>query len=175
MPLDNGVLDFDAGDQSLDLTIIPVKFKGKNYLLIEALADAVARWKNAQLAGSVISDQRTVSVGNMADSELLLLGDCLFFPDKDGNPLLQPNGDLQLNARVKKEHIKGWPNRVVSQLYDRLMAISGLNAGKETVESLEKKIAELSVRRNQLLKERKDKEDREQEASADEEEALAKN
>ena len=173
MHTDNGVLDFDADSSSLDLIKIPVKFKGKKYLLIEALADAVAKWKNAQIAGATLRqddrDEKTVSMGNMADSEILLVGQCLFLTNTEGGPILQPNGDLQLNARVGASVVKTWPSRVVSQLYDKVMDISGLT-GRETVESLDRKIADLQKRRDRLA----------ETAAKDngiksEEEALAKN
>lgn len=165
----NDLIDFDAGNPSLSLTQIPVRFQGKNYLLVEALGDAVAQWRNAQLQGTKMqqsdnSDTKTISLGGMADSEPLLVSLCLFSPDKDGNLILDARGNVDVRQRVPLTAVRGWPNRVVSKLFEKAKEISGLNE-TETVQSLEKKISDLQ---NRLIKLRKDKED-------SEEEALAKN
>lgn len=164
---DNGALDFDS--DGLSLTKIPVRYQGKDYLLVEALGDAVATWRNAQLRGTTMqqigdSDTRTIALGGMADSEPLLVHLCLFTPDKDGNLILDKEGNVVLQRRVSLHIVKNWPNRILSRLFEKAKEISGLDQ-TETAEALEKQIAALQSRLAKLRKS----------GEPSEEEALAKN
>lgn len=149
-------LDFDADGSSLTLTTVPVRYQGKNFLLVEALGDAVAQWRNAQMQGTTLrqSDDdstKTIALGGLADSEPILVSLCLFEPDKEGNLILDPRGNVDTRRRVPLSVVRCWPNRVVSRLFERAKAISGLDE-VETAASLQKKIVDMQGRLNKLAR-----------------------
>jgi hypothetical protein len=124
----NGELIFD----SLDLIEIPVKIAGKDYVLIEADEDKVAKYRNAisrtyktktEGAGEV----REMTSEGLADTESYLLSMCLF-QFFDGK-----------RVSVPKEVIKKWPHRVSGKLFDKLEEISGLSAKKDEKTEAERK------------------------------------
>lgn len=161
--------DFDEGQEVPALKQILIKFRGKKYLLIEALADTVAEWRNAQMAGIKMqaqdnNDTKIISLGKMADAEMVLVGGCLFIPDDSGAPQLDSNSNLDLRYRVGVARIRHWPQRVIAPLFDAAMEISGLKE-KDTLESLDRQIEALQRRRAKLVASQE----------TNEEDALAKN
>lgn len=166
---DREMLDFDADNPSLSLKQLPVRYQGKDYVLVEALGDAVAQWRNAQLRGTTMqqqgdSDTRTIALGALADNETLLVSLCLFYPDQGGGLILDNRGDVDTRKRVPQTIVKNWPNRVVARLFEKAKEISGIDQ-VETVASLEAKIVDLQRRLVKLK----------QSQEPSEEEALAKN
>lgn len=160
-------IDFDKDSSNLSLAHIGVRFQSRNYLLVEALGDAVAQWRNAQLAGTTLrqsdgSDTKTIALGGMADGEPLLVSLCLFHPGKNGELVLDGRGNVDTRQRVPLSVVRGWPHRVVNCLFERVKKMSGLDQ-TETVDSLEKSIAS-SRKRLERLKE--SGVDTEEEASA---------
>jgi len=161
--------DLNFDNDETDLIQIPVTYKGQRYILTEAFGDAVAQWRNAQLAGTTMhqtgdSEDKTIRLGGMADSEPLLVSLCLFNPGPDGRLPINAHGNVDSRNRVPLSVVRGWPNRVVGKLFETVKKISGLDQ-TETVESLDKKIAELQRRKTKLQKSKEHTE----------EEALAKN
>ena len=167
--LENGAINFDEGNDTPSLKQVPVTFKGIKYILVEASAEAVAKWRNAQLTGTRMyqrenEDTRTIALGGMADSEPILVSLCLFKPDENGNLRLDAGGNVDTRFRVAVDVVKGWPNRVTAKLFEKAKEISGLDE-IETVEALDKRITDLQKRRERLEKAK----------AANEEEVLAKN
>ena len=163
---DEQLMDFD-GDNDLSLKKVPFKWKGIPYFIVEASGAAVSKWRNAQMAGAKLvsgdnGDARAVTLGNMADSELILVSECTFAADKDGNLPVDAWGNVDSNKCIKLNIIRSWPNRVTGPLFEKIKEISGLEE-TDTVEGLEKKITELQKRLDKL---RKAKEDSEQELLA---------
>jgi len=159
--IDVSPMNFDEDD--LALIQIPVTYKGKTYLLTEAFGDAVAQWRNAQLAGTTMRQSeddgvKTISLGGMADSEPLLVALCLFSPGPDGNLILDARGNVDRKHQVPLSVVRSWPQRLVGPLFERVKEISRLNE-VETMESLEKKIADLQKRLGKLKKSKENSEE----------------
>lgn len=112
---------------------IPVRVGKTKYILREADADQVRQWKNANVRSAKMVDGKFVSVGDVADSELLLVSMCLTELCVGGEELRQ----------VPITVLRSWPAKIVSQLYDRASEISGLKE-VDTEETLTKRIAELT-------------------------------
>lgn len=95
---------------------------GKFYLLREASGGAVAKWRNVQLQNVTIGENgKPKSLGNMADLEAVLLGECLYEMSEDGTVANRPVGaDV---ARMM-------PDRMSTQLYAWVMKASGLTTEK---------------------------------------------
>lgn len=117
-----------------DLTPIalPVRVKGKDYLLREATGDAVAKWRNAQLRATRLGgDGKPASIDGLADAEPLLVSLCLFEVGQGGKEL-----------PVSVQTVRSWPGRITSALFARAKEISELEE-KEDRGSLERRIAKL--------------------------------
>ena len=102
-------LDFD----DLVEIEVPIKVKGKDYILREASSQAACAYRNAMIRCTTLGpDGRATRMDNIADTEPLLVSLCLF--QTDGKPV-----DLGT--------IRSWPTRVVTALYDKAKEISSLN------------------------------------------------
>lgn len=127
-------LDFD----DYEARPVPVRFRGKDYLLREAPAGVAAAHHNFVLKHSRIVDGRLVPSEGSADAQSLLVAGCLvqLAPQKDGTVKECP---------VIQAEVKGWPDRVVKTLYDRAKDLSRM---EEEVgpEALERQAADLSQR-----------------------------
>lgn len=111
---------------------VPVKVGGKPYVLKEASAEAVRKYRNAQLrATRVDKDGRPVGLGDMADVELLLVNQCLF--DASGR-------------QVALQVLSSWPGRIVKALFQRAQDISELRERDDTEEALTKQLEETQER-----------------------------
>lgn len=120
-------LNFD----DIALIEIPVKIGSKRYVLREATGDAACKYKNAQMACAKFNaDGKPAGVGNMADTEPLLVSLCLFEVDDQGQPL---------KTSVPLQTVRGWPARIQKALFEKVQAISQLEI-KETKETLTEKI-----------------------------------
>jgi hypothetical protein len=158
-------MDFDK--DSLGLVQIPITFNGKRYWLVEAFGDAVAEYRNALMSGAKINTNadgkpKTMSMGSMADAALILVSKCLFGAADDGTIRTDAFNNVDIRYRVPLSTVRVWPNRVLEPLFDKVKQISGIDEA-DSVETLEKKIAELT-RRLTVLK--KSKETHEQELLA---------
>jgi hypothetical protein len=85
-------------------------------------------------------------VGNVADSEAILVSLCLFPVQEDGQVAPKP---------VPIATILSWPNRLVRPLFTKAQAMSDLDEKEtpDTVESLRAAIAPLQERLDKLVQE----------------------
>ena len=122
-----------------DLTLIevPVEIKGIKYRLIEASAEAAARYRNHAMSCTTFNgDGKPTGVKGLGDIQALLVSLCLF--------RIVPKDTGEALERVSLDFVKGLTERIVKPLFERAKAISEL--GEETdesIEGLEKQITEL--------------------------------
>lgn len=108
------------------------------------------KYQNMSMKAARFSDEGKVnSVDGAADVEPLLVQLCLFEADIDGKP--QFNKDGKLIGAVAKGYVDALPARIVKPLFERAVEISGL-AVKETLVTIDKKIADLTKKRVELEK-----------------------
>lgn len=139
---------FDFDD--LSVIEIPVKIKGKRYVLREASGDAAGRYRSASLHGVEISHgedgERTIrKIESIADVEPLLISRCLYKADGDGVVPLLADGEPDPNGLVPMETIKRWPAKVQKRLFEKAKEISELDE-REDLDSLKKQHARLGKR-----------------------------
>jgi hypothetical protein len=147
-------IDFD------DLAPIEVAFNlppayGGRYVLREASGSAAIKWRSCQMKGLTLdkaTNQMTFGQSGIAESEAVLLSECLYHADKQGKVKTLNNGDYDPRQLVSQKLIQSWPNRIMKRMYDELMRISpSLKEAEETVGSLDKQIAELHAKREALM------------------------
>lgn len=115
----------------------PVRYRGEEYVAREATEGAAKKWRNATIRGTRMEGGKVISMGDIADSEPLLVSLCLFkVTDKGEVP-------------VPFNTICGWPARVVRPIHDKIKDISGLNED-DTEESLVKRIAEMEQKLQEI-------------------------
>ena len=90
-------------------------YKGKDYLLVEASGEAVARFRN-KVGSSVIMgpEGKPRSVTDLADADFLLVSLCCF-EVKDG---------VRGSNSVSVSTVRSWPYRVQKQLLEHVMRMS---------------------------------------------------
>jgi hypothetical protein len=92
------------------------------YLLKEATGEAVAKYRDAQLRATKLNKEAdVVQLGDVAESELLLLSLCLWEAQTHGGKYL-PKQSVSLDT------VKAWPSRITTPLFTELERMSGLNA-----------------------------------------------
>ncbi len=129
-------MDFDFGD--ISVIEVPVKnLYGKNYVLREASEEAAAKWRNYHLRNSKLRDGKIVGLGDVMDGPALLLSMCMYEQSEKGEKLV--------NINV----VRGWPARVVKDLFDAAKKISELEE-KETRDVLEKRLQETRKKLDEL-------------------------
>jgi len=100
----------DLGD--LSFIEIPYKIGGKIYTLKEASGDAACAYRNALFKNTELGpDGKARKIGNMADTEPLLVSWCLY--DANGH-------------RVAVQGVRNWPAKVVKTLFEKAKEISNL-------------------------------------------------
>jgi hypothetical protein len=125
-------MELDFND--LSVIEVPVKVAGRNYVLREATEEAACRWRNHMLRATRIGqDGRPTGIGDLADSEPLLVSLCLFEAKEDGTA----------GAPVKLAAVKGWPSRVVGRLFAKAKQISELEE-KEDRAALEQRLRDIT-------------------------------
>jgi hypothetical protein len=108
---------------------VAVEIEGKAYTLREASGDAACKYRNAQLERVEMGPEGKPSrFHGLADLEPLLVSLCLF-NDENGK---------QVNINT----IRSWPSRILKPLFDKAKEISELGEEEETIEDLQKKLAE---------------------------------
>lgn len=132
------VLDFDG----LEPIEVPFKLFGRDYILREPSEDAAAKFRNANLKGLRMQDGKVSGAEGLADSQKLLLSQCLYYADKDGNLPLDKDGDPDPRFLVAVQRVGKWPARVAKPIFERAKELGKL-AEDETEESLVKQIAKL--------------------------------
>jgi hypothetical protein len=129
-------MEFDG-----ELTEVPVRVNGVEYVLREATGDVACKYRNAITKQTTLTESqdesRTIKVGNIADSEPYLVHLCLFDTENNNVPLSK---------------VRSWPPKVVSALYNRAKEISELDQD-EDVESLIKQRDKLNQQIAKLQKE----------------------
>jgi hypothetical protein len=136
---------------------VKVKIKDKHYHLREASADAAVKFRNATLKAAKMSDGKVVGMENLADAEPLLVSLCLYKAGKDEELVLAPDGNPDSRQLVPQQTIRGWPDRTQKVLFDKIKEMSPTLEGKETLESLDKKIELFTKARQELLESMKEK------------------
>ena len=129
---------------NFEVVEIPVKINGKSYILREADAGQVARFRNQATQGAVMENGKVVGMKGVGDLNNFLLSLCLVNDDEKRTP-------------VSIEIIRRWPEKVVKALSEKASLISELKDEEESEESLTNKIealntqlAELKARNNSL-------------------------
>ena len=114
---------------------VPVSIQGKKYVLREASGDAARKYHNAVLSSTQLGPEGKPSrIKGMADVEPLLVSNCLFSVDDEGQ-----------QVPVLLQTILDWPARVQKGLFERIKDISDLVEEGE-VEELEKALEKAKQR-----------------------------
>lgn len=109
---------------------VPITFQGKNYILIEASEEAAVKYRNASMKAMRMEDGKLVRIEGIADVEPLLVSLCLVTAEG--------------RAPISEKVIRGWPARVVKQLFDRCMEMNpDIREKPPTKESLDDQIQKL--------------------------------
>lgn len=112
---------------------VTVTIGKESYKLFEASADAAVRFRNSAARAAVLKDGKVVGVNGVADSEVVLVGNCLFHVNSDGSS----------GPPVSEHKIRGWKVSVLKRLFDRVKEISDGLVDPATPEALREQIAEL--------------------------------
>lgn len=89
--------------------------KGKDYLLVEASGEAVARFRNKVAASVVMGPEgKPKSVTDLADADYLLVAMCCF-EVRDG---------VRTSVAVTTSTVRSWPYRVQKRLLEETMRMS---------------------------------------------------
>jgi len=118
------VMDFDA---TLTEWRQEFKFKGCEYLLVEASGGSVCDYKDSIMSAMTLNDaSKPVKIGGFQRPELELLATCIRV--KDGF------------REIGIELVEKWPNKITDQLIDLVKEKSNVTVGSEdSLETLEKK------------------------------------
>jgi hypothetical protein len=127
-------MDFDFED--LTPAAVPVKYRGKRYLLREADESACCQYRNAVIRSRKLdADGRLTHLDGLADAEPLLVSLCLF-------ELAEGPGQPSAERPVPLAVVRSWPGRVVKPLFAWLHRASGLREEEETEEVLADRLRE---------------------------------
>lgn len=135
--------DFDDGSDDLSIVEIPVKIKGKRYVLREAGEDAACRYRNALARCSQMGPEGNVQSidGPIADVEPLLVSLCMFEQ--------LPDGTGHRTKSISVAVVRSWPARHVKELFEKLQDISDMGEDKESLQKqmieIQKKLAKMSA------------------------------
>ena len=124
-------------------SLAPIEFAfkigGEEYTLKEATNDGVMRWQNAVMRsldtapnGDRIPSDRT------NETRLVLLSGCIY-----------PSGS---SKNIPAEKIKAWPQRAVSDLFDRAKRMCGEHEDVDTLDNLQKRKLALEERIATLIR-----------------------
>lgn len=136
-------MDLDPLDLDSDAPIeVPVKHKGKDYVLRSADADTGVQYRDVvQRAHHYGPDGSLTHIDGMNRIMLLLVTGCLKEVIRDGS-------EAKL-GRVAEGFVKALPDKALRKLFERAKEISGFNEGKSAAElrqqiaGLEKQLAAL--------------------------------
>ena len=128
----NNPNEFDFSD--LETVKIPVTGPNKKrYHLVEASADATAKYKSAQARCARFKNGEMNGVDGVGDLEPYLVSMCLFAINDKGE---------QSTTSENFSVIRTWPSRIVIKLYDKAREISEIDRDDD-LESLLKQRANL--------------------------------
>lgn len=135
-------------DKSFELAIrlddlepieIPFTYKGIEYVMVEASADAGVKYRNCAMRAAKMTDGKVVGLDGAANVEPLLVSLCAF------------RVDGEKRSPLTEEYVrKNFSNKLLKRLFDKVREISGELEEKETVTSLQKKIEALQVRLKEI-------------------------
>lgn len=126
--------------ESLEPKCMPVTLAGKKYMLREPSGDAAVRYRNLAAKAAKMVDGKVVGVDGIADAEPYLVSCCLFeVTDRGETP-------------VSLHTIRSWVGSVQKRLFAEVKELAPWLVDKEdTVAELDKRIAELQKKRQELL------------------------
>lgn len=139
MSEDNGYEKKVDDLQDLDgLQPIEIRFnlEGKPHVLVEASADSACRWRNEVMKTAKLRNGKVSEVGNLADTEPLLVSLCLFKIEEDGK---QVDGFRRVRYDIKE--VRRLPARVVKRLFAKCIEIGNLKETPDGEEDPSKKPA----------------------------------
>ncbi len=142
----NPTLELDFDD--LEPISIPIKIRGKRYILKEASANDARKWRNAIFAQTRMHDGKISGLGNVADSEALLVSLCLY----EVKPYAPETGYKPEEIPVPLKTVLEWPNKLVKPLFTHARRISDLEEKEtpDTEESLTAEITRLTTKLDEL-------------------------
>ena len=139
--------EMDLGD--LAPVEVPVRIGGKDFVLVEASADAVKRFRAKAMQGVQRGeDGKITGLGGSAEAEPLLVSLCLFPAMADD----RTKADRRMN--VPLQSVMSWPNRVVAPLFNRAKEISQLDLDdkpeiiRRQIDVLQRRLKELEPKGN---------------------------
>lgn len=102
----------------------------ERYVIREASGDAVIRYREMNIRARRLEDGKLVGwTGEMVASDAVLVANCLYRTDKDGN---------RTEVTVPVDLIRRWPNQVLDKLYEWVLNNSPGLGGPTTLSELEK-------------------------------------
>ncbi len=119
---------------------VPVRIGKKDYVLREPMGDVAAKYRNAVTNCTKMEDGNVVGLRGFGDIQPYLVSLCLFEVLADGTVK---------NVSVALADVRGWPNRIISDLFDRAEAMGGLEP-KQDEAALAKQIAKLQRKLDKL-------------------------
>lgn len=128
---------FDFGD--LPPTETVVKYRGEEFVLTEASADAATKYKNASMKAAKMDDAKVVGVDGLADADPLLVSLCLFKLDHKTLVNGAPRRETLAASAVRTK----FPHKHLKQMYEWIKYHSDLNEEDETLDALKRRRAEL--------------------------------
>lgn len=116
--------EFDYSDYDEAKTEVPVKFKGKHYVLREASGRAARIYRNASLACIVLGPEgKPATIRNLANVEPLLVSLCLWE---------KPNPDAAAVKPTTQDFVETMPSRLQKGLFAKIKEISDLDEEPDT-------------------------------------------
>lgn len=100
------------------------EYKGKTYILTEASADAAAKYRNASLRAAKMNDGKITGMDGLADAEPILVARCVFEAGENKELRLDGQGNANVQFLVPLPKVLGWPDKLVSRLYNEVKAMT---------------------------------------------------
>jgi hypothetical protein len=118
---------------SLARTQVPVTIGERRFILLEGSGDVAIKYRDAVLAKvNSLKDGKVDRLAGLATVESYLLSMVLYdCTETEGVLPVLNDGSPDPKALVSQTHIRSWPNRIISSLYERAKQISGLNPVEE--------------------------------------------
>ena len=117
----------------------------KKYYLCEPSEDAVCKFRNAVSRETKWQDGKLAYVGNMADTEPMLVSMCLYRATDDGSLPVDGNGRPDQKHLMALSAVRSWPARIVSALYKKARTLGNLDED-DSPDGLQRQIEELQNR-----------------------------
>lgn len=129
---------------------VKVEIKKVQYVLKEADEAASIKFRNFMSRNVTYQEGGVARIENQGEAPALLVSLCLFKVSQD-----REGKDVHVPVHIAD--IKKWKTSLVSSLYRKARQISGMDDEEETVESIDKQIDELTMKREKLLDGMKEK------------------